>query len=181
MDDTFVVGARQAPRDLTAELGRLPRSDRTLVEPFAERLALEQLRDDERGAVHGPEVVDLEDVRVRERRDRLGLALEPREVHRVVRHLARKDLDGDLAVELGIDRPPDLSHAALTDLLDDAVVQQLPSGLERHEPPPPNSRHFRPHGRFPTPRTGAAFEETRFTLILNDLPNCAPVLVLRPN
>jgi hypothetical protein len=48
------------------------------------------------------EVVDREDVGVRERGDRLGLALEAGERVGVRGQLRREDLDGDVPVELRV-------------------------------------------------------------------------------
>jgi hypothetical protein len=40
----------------------------------------------------------------------------------VCRQLGREDLDGDVAVELGVQGLPDDAHPALADLLDEAIV-----------------------------------------------------------
>ena len=42
------------------------------------------------------------------------------------------ELQGDVAVKPGVLGPPHLAHAAFADLLDEAVVQQLLSGFDRH-------------------------------------------------
>ena len=78
---------------------------------------------DERHAVIRTEVVDREDVGVRQRRDCLGLAFEPGEVLGVLGHLARQHLDRNLTIEFGVDCTPNLTHAAFADLLDDSVMQ----------------------------------------------------------
>jgi hypothetical protein len=43
VDDRLVVGGREALRDLTREVDRFPRRQRTLVEPSAQRLPLETM------------------------------------------------------------------------------------------------------------------------------------------
>jgi hypothetical protein len=46
--------------------------------------------------------------------------------------LVGQDLDRHLAVERRVLGPPNDTHAALADLLDEAVVEQLLCGLVRH-------------------------------------------------
>ena len=80
VDDPALVRRGEAAGDLEAVVDGLPLRDRdAAVEPPAERFALEELRDGVGDAVVPAEVVDREDVRVRERRDRLGFSLETRE------------------------------------------------------------------------------------------------------
>jgi hypothetical protein len=55
--------------------------------------------------------------------DGLRLALEPLPSFRR-RHLSRKDLESDLAVELRVLGEIDLAHPALSELLEDAVVRE---------------------------------------------------------
>src|SRR5204863_4259823 len=61
-------------------------------------------------------VVEAGDVRVRQRGDRLCLALEPRRVR-----AAADELDRDLAAELGVVREPDLGHRARSELFLEAI------------------------------------------------------------
>ena len=76
MHDLLVVRGGQADGDLDADLDRLARRGRSSLEPLPQRLPLEQLRHGiGRSLVHA-DVMNGEDVRVRERRDRLGFALE---------------------------------------------------------------------------------------------------------
>ena len=80
MDDRPCSCAAARPlRDLERVVHRLLLRQRPRVEPAAQRLALEQLRDGVGDAVVRAEVVDREDVRMGQRGDRLGLALEARE------------------------------------------------------------------------------------------------------
>ena len=59
-------------------------------------------------------------------------SLEPFQAMRIRRECLRKQLDGDLAIQIGIHRLPHHSHPALADLLDEAVVGQLLAGFEGH-------------------------------------------------
>ena len=76
--------------------------------------------------------VDGGDVGVIQRGQQLGLALEAGQAVRVVGEGCRQELDGDLAVEGGIDRLPHTAHPPLADFLAELVVQQCLTGFERH-------------------------------------------------
>jgi len=76
--------------------------------------------------------VDRGDVGVIQRREQLGLTVEAHEALGVLGDRGRENLDGDLAVERGVFGFPDDAHAALADLLDEAVVEQSLVGLEGH-------------------------------------------------
>jgi hypothetical protein len=97
MHDAPGVRRGETPGDLLRPVHGLRLRDRPAVELPAQRLALEQLGDRVRDAVLRAEVVDREDVRVRQRGDRLSLALEARERVRIRRQVRRKDLDRDVA------------------------------------------------------------------------------------
>ena len=97
----LVVRGGEAVRDLQRVLDGLARRERADGrEPLAQRLALEQLHDGVGDAAVLAEVVDGQDVRVRERRDGLRLALEARERVGVRRRARGQDLDRDVAVSL---------------------------------------------------------------------------------
>ena len=63
-------------------------------------------------AVLRPEIEDRKDVRMRQRRDRLRLALEPRQRVGIGRDRLRQHLDRHVAVELLVPRPVHLAHPA---------------------------------------------------------------------
>ncbi len=98
------------------------------VELAAQGLALEQLGHGVRDAAVRAEVEDREDVRMRQRGDGLGLALEPRERVGVRGQLRREDFDGDLPVELRVARAVDLAHPARAERREDLVGAELRSG-----------------------------------------------------
>ena len=79
MDDALLVRGREALGDLERVVHRLLLRDRTRGELLPQRLAFQKLRDRVGDAVLGSEVEDREDVRMRQRRDRLRLALESRQ------------------------------------------------------------------------------------------------------
>ena len=132
MDDALVVGGGEPTRDLEGDLDRLARRQRTVLEPLAERLALEQLHGGVDGALLAAEVVYGEDVGVREGGHRLRLALEAREGLRVLGEVPRQHLDGDVALELRVPCPVDDTHAALAELREDLVRSDPGSGNDGH-------------------------------------------------
>ena len=73
------MGGGEALGDLERVVHGLLLRDRTGVELPAQRLAFQKLHDGVGRPLVRPEVEDREDVRMRERRDRLRLALEPRQ------------------------------------------------------------------------------------------------------
>ena len=85
---------------------------RRLRELVRERLALDELENQEADAVRFLDAVDPADVGVIQRGEHPRLALEAREPIRMARERARQDLDRDVAPELRVVRPVHLAHAA---------------------------------------------------------------------
>ena len=69
---------------------------------------------------------------MRERRDRLDLALESREGLGIAGDTGRKDLDGDVPIETGVAGTVDLPHPAGTDGTDDFVRAQTCARRQSH-------------------------------------------------
>ena len=72
------------------------------------------------------------DVRVVEAGEQLRLPLEPGEAVGVLGEGVGEDLQGDLAVELGIGRLPDLAHPAFAEFGGDTVMPQPCADAKRH-------------------------------------------------
>ena len=83
VDDPLLVGGGQRPRDLRAVVHGLAGRQRAVCELHPQRLAVEQLGDGVCHAVRSAEVEDGQDLGMRERGHRLGLALEARQGIRV--------------------------------------------------------------------------------------------------
>jgi hypothetical protein len=94
-----------------------------------EALALEQLRDDVRGAIVGADVVKGEDVRVVQGGDGAGLELEALEAVGVPGDIVVEDLEGNVATETRVSCAVDLAHAACSEELDDLVRPE--TGMRR--------------------------------------------------
>ena len=95
------------------------------ADALAQRLALEQLRDDVRRAVSRADVEDREDVRMVERRGGARLLLEAAQPIGIGRERGGQDLDRDLASEPRVARAVDLAHAAGAERREDLVRTQL--------------------------------------------------------
>ncbi len=105
---------------------------------LGERSPPDQLHREEPHASVFMQPVHRRDVRVVERCEELRLALESREPLGVGRERGGQDLDRHLAVERGVDGFPDDAHAPFAEALDEAVVQQHPTGFEAQ--PSPSAR-----------------------------------------
>jgi hypothetical protein len=103
-------GAKPAA-DLHAPLDTLADGQRSLLQPLAERLALDQLEDDVRKSVLGAEVVVGEDVRVVESGHRSGLLLEAAKTVGIARAVRGQDVERDVAAQPRVARAVDPAHS----------------------------------------------------------------------
>lgn len=86
--------------------------------------AFDELHDEESSPIGVFDGVDPGNVRMIERRENLGLALESRQSLRIRRQGLGQHLDRHLAPEVRVLSAIHLSHTAFADLVDDAVMQQ---------------------------------------------------------
>ena len=129
MDDTTFVCRAQRMRHARAVLEGLACRERPAGQPVAQRFTGEQLHHRVGRATVAADIVNRQDVGMRKRRDRLGLALEPRQRRRIVRNRGREHFDGDITIEARIARAIDLAHPAFAQLRQDAVRAK---GLTNH-------------------------------------------------
>jgi hypothetical protein len=137
VDDPLLVRRGEPVRDLQRVLERFPLRKRPFIETLPEGFSLEELHRDVRDVLVAPEVVNSEDVRVRERRDRPGFSLEARERGRVGGEPLRQDLDRDVAFELGVPRSVDFAHPTCAERREDLVRAEARTRGERHFNPSP--------------------------------------------
>ncbi len=128
MHDATSVGGGNPSGDLKGICDRASRGQCSAFEAGAQRFAVHQFGDDERGAAVVSEFEDREDVWMRELGDAHRLALEPAERTRVHRELGGQDLYGDLAIEPRIACSIDCAHPARADRRDDLVVPEAGAG-----------------------------------------------------
>jgi hypothetical protein len=119
-------------RDLSGDLDRLVERERSAFEAFGEVLALDELHGEEADLTFVVQTVNRGDSRVVQRGQQLRLALQAGQPVGVAGQHRRQDLDRHLTIECRVEGPPDHTHPARADLLDQAVVQQLPAGFDGH-------------------------------------------------
>jgi hypothetical protein len=117
MDDTFRVRAVECDRSLGEPLESLSRRDTPVVpQTIVDRAAVEVLHDEIRLLVVLADVEDRDDVRrAREAGGGESFAPEARAYLLLARVALGQHLDGDLALEDGVDRSVHLAHAAAGD------------------------------------------------------------------
>ncbi len=134
MGDALGVGAAHCVDNLTAKLKERGERETAVRDEIRQRVSFDLLHGDEVDAGILLEGVDGDDVGVLEGGDRRGLALETHPAFRTAGQLLGEHLDGDLAAELLVDRPPDDTHPAFAELVHDSVVQQLLAWFEHDVP-----------------------------------------------
>jgi len=120
VDDPFLVRRGEAVRDLDGVVDGLLRRQGS-AELFTKRFALQKLRDDERASFVRADVVDDKDVRVIELGGDARFLLESREAVGIRGEAGVDDLEGDVAPEPRVARPPHLTHATRAEERDDLV------------------------------------------------------------
>ena len=94
-------------------------------------VALDQLHDEgAHAAGRFFKAVDVRDVRMVQRGERLCFARETREAFGVARERVGQDFDRDVAIELRIARAIHLAHAACADVRDDFIDAEARAGAE---------------------------------------------------
>ena len=124
VDDALLVRCLEAFRDLQEERDRLVDRDRAASDAIGQRLAVDQLHDQEARGLLGLEPVQGGDVGVVERGQHPRLTLEPGEPLGVLCHRLRQHLDRNLAVESGVPGSVHHTHAARAEDGDDLVLTQ---------------------------------------------------------
>lgn len=106
--------------------------ERPTSESQMERLALEQLHDEEALVVVATDIKQRADVRMTEAGNRLGLAVETRFGLRVADAAGGQDLDGDVPIEARVLRAIDLAHTAHADRGDNFIGTEAGAGRQTH-------------------------------------------------
>ena len=128
VDDAMGVRVLQCLTDLRGVVQRLDGAEYTMLRhALLERLAFDKLHDDILRLPAVADIVDRDDIRLREHGDRVCLRLEAVFQLSVRRHFITQDLDGDIAVQLVAHGLVNDRHAAAADDLQDlvAIVEHL--------------------------------------------------------
>jgi hypothetical protein len=131
MDHACLVGRLQGLGHLNRDGHRLVHGHGAPPQPLLEILAINQFHDQDVVVVEVLEAEQRGDVRVVQRRQDLGLALEPGVPVVVEGEIRRQKLQGDAATESGVVGPPHLAHSALAQLPGDAVRADLGADGQR--------------------------------------------------
>jgi hypothetical protein len=133
VDDAGAMRGVQSRRDLHPHGQHRTDRKRSLQKPLRESLSVGQLHDEEMPSGDLLERVKGGDVRVAHRGQRLCLALKARDALLVLEELVWQDFDRNLASELRVLRPIDLSHPARAERREDLVQAETGARGERHE------------------------------------------------
>ena len=132
VNDAAVVGGFKRLRNLARDRQRLVKGHRSLLDAIRERGAFDELHDERPGRTSLLEAVDLGDVRMVERCEQLGLALEPRQPLRIAGESIEQDFDCHLAIQAGVARAVDLAHPAGAERRHDLERTKAGAGCETH-------------------------------------------------
>jgi len=132
VDDPLLVRRLERLGDLPGDRQRIGERHRPARDEDRQVVPVDQLHDQGPHAPRLLEAVDLRDVRMVERRQRLRFAHQPAEALRLVRELLGEDLDGDVALQPRVAGAPDLSHPAGPEGTDQLVDAEFRAGGEGH-------------------------------------------------
>ena len=131
VDDTSLVRGGEALSDLQCVVHGPLLRDWPRFELAPQRLALQKLHDGVGDAAVGSEVMNREDVRMRQRRDGFRLPLEPGQRLRIGGDRLRQHLDRDVPVQFPVPRSIHLPHPARTQRREDLVGTKPGSRSQR--------------------------------------------------
>ena len=126
--DSLAMGSGESLCNLYRPAQHLARRRSPVDQHFAQRLPLEELRNDIGCPVVGSNVVDGEDVGMVQGAGGSGFPLEPTQPIRVRGHRIGQHLDRHLAPDSGIARPVHLSHSARSERRKNLVASELLAG-----------------------------------------------------
>jgi hypothetical protein len=133
VNDALLVRHLERLGDLPCRRQRLVQGDWTALESLRQVLPWHQLHHEGTNPAALLETVDVRDVGVIQGGESLRLTREPRKSLRVARHLLRKNLEGDVAVQPGVAREVYLAHPTCADWGKDFVRPKMGSGSEAHD------------------------------------------------
>jgi hypothetical protein len=121
--------------DLHGDTERFVSRQRALLDAIGERRSRDEFHDERRLTVAAPDAIDMRNVRMIQRGERLRFLLEARNAAGVLGERLRQHLDRDVTLEFGITGAINLARAARADGLDDFVVTELRTWADGHRAP----------------------------------------------
>ncbi len=112
MHDTGAMGDLQSFCDFNSNLQQLRERQRAPAQAIGKRLAVEELHNQEVGAVLRADVVEMADVWMIQRGNGTSFALETLLEFRIGGKMSGENLDGNGAIEARVFRAVDLAHTA---------------------------------------------------------------------
>jgi len=128
MNDSLLVRRFERLRDLSRDRERFIDRNRASRDPLGKILALDEFHHQPGDVPAFLEAVDVRDVRMIQRGQRLRFARESREAVRIMREGIWQDLDRDVAVQFRIAGTVHLSHATFADRRGDVVDAEPRAG-----------------------------------------------------
>ncbi len=133
MDDALFVGCLQGVGDLASDRECVGDRDRSAADHHRQILAVDQLHHERGAAVRrADEAVDLGDVRMVQRRERVRFPGEASDALGVRGEERRQDLDCYVTMKLGVAGAIDLAHTACAQGARHLVNAQTGSWCQRH-------------------------------------------------
>ena len=133
MNDPLSVRRFEGFRNLLCNRQHLVDGDRSTRDMCGRILALDQLHDEGAHSAGLLQAVNVRDVRMVQRGERLRLAGEPRESIRIVRERVRDDFERHVTIQFRVASPIHLAHAPFADLGSDFVDAEPGAGSESQE------------------------------------------------
>ena len=126
------MGGGKPVGDADGDLHGLTPGNRSPPQPLTERLAFQQLGHDEGDAVFVSDVMDRQNVGMREGGDGFGLPLEAGQRIGVICQAFRQHLDRHVAIEARVAGAVHLSHAARAEGSENFIGTKLIPGRQAH-------------------------------------------------
>jgi hypothetical protein len=132
MDDPRLMRGIERLRDLSRDGKRFVHGHRPTRHQIRERDAVDELQDQGMRIAGLLQPIDGGDVRMVQRGEHLGLALEAAQAVRIEGEQLGQHLQRDITIQPGIARAIDLAHAADANGHDDFILTEPAPGRQRH-------------------------------------------------
>ncbi len=132
MDDALRMRCFESLDNLSRNRQRIVQRQRALGDAIGERWSLHEFEHERSDSIRLLEAENRPDIRMVQRRQQLRFALESSEAIGIVRENVRKNLECDVAIQIGIEGAIYLAHAARADELADFVDTEPDAARKGH-------------------------------------------------